>query len=206
MKLFLPVAILATLLSVCAQAQTRNVVSFDSDSTTVAQAKTGKETPGERKQQKAEQKRRQHQVDSLSNVFAIDAINRNEFVFIAEQVSFMHSGMIFDGLYKNSNFIVVQGNKAMIQYSLGGSAGANGMGGLTVSGIVSNKSVEIDKNGEAYIKLHVTGSRVNADVAITLYKQCNQASAIVTSTFGSGQVRFSGTIVPYKNTDFPFDQ
>ena len=155
---------------------------------------------------KEREKNTQERVDSLAHVMSMGAIMRDHFVLLATEVSVGTMGYVHSGLDKSSNFIVVQGEHAMVQCAMNNvEMGANGLGGLTVSGRVSNKRVTQDNDGNVSVSFHIFGSRVNADVWIELYKDCDYATAMVMAALSSDRISMSGRLLPYKYDDLHFD-
>lgn len=190
--------IIIMLLLLCPVARAQDDIYRDTDAVEQT-APAAKETSKERKER---EKRLQERVDSLAHVKSMGAIMRDHFVLLAEQVSLGNMGYVHSGLDKSTNFIVVQGERAMVQFALNdGSLGANGLGGLTVAGRVTNKRVTQDGDGGVMLTFHVMGSRVNADVSIQLYPDCDSASAMVMATFSSDRITMYGRLLPYNNPD-----
>jgi hypothetical protein len=101
-----------------------------------------------------------------------------------------------------TNFISVKGNRAVVQISPSNYAsGPNGLGGVTVDGMVSDYKVVTDKKGRVVMSMNVMGIGINAQVEITIYPGGNSAQATVYPNFNSNTVWLSGNIVPYANAD-----
>ena len=76
--------------------------------------------------------------------------------------------------------------------------GANGLGGITVDGIVTNVSVKTDKKGFVRYQMSVVGSGTSSWMAeIVLNPLDNKASVTVYPTYSSNRVTLSGELVPY---------
>lgn len=155
-----------------------------------------------KKEKKAIEKRKREIVDSLEHKEAIAAMQKGYYVLMADRI--MIKGRAYMSPTSNMNFILVQGDKAVIQLAANnGRSGLNGMGGITVEGNVTGlKGGEADKKGEITYSFGVTGPAVSAQVQITLYKDDNQAMAIVSPNFWSGTMTVYGKIVPYEGIDY----
>jgi hypothetical protein len=101
-----------------------------------------------------------------------------------------------------TNFISVKGNRAVVQISPSNFAsGPNGVGGVTVEGMISGQEVRTDKKGRIIFTMNVMGIGINAQVEIYMFPNSNQASATVYPNFNSNTVWLQGTIVPYENSN-----
>jgi len=154
-----------------------------------------------KKERKARIKKDHQIVDSVFHLKALHAIQNGYFVLQATQVrnSYGHYEM---GLNDNSNFLLMQGNKGIFQVAFNNiSAGANGLGGVTLHGRISKLDIRGDKKGNAIITYTMIGRNMNAYVTITLFKGSDQAIATIDPTFGHGQITLRGRLVPYQNDE-----
>jgi hypothetical protein len=100
-----------------------------------------------------------------------------------------------------TNFISVKGNRAVVQISPSDfAAGPNGVGGVTVDGMISGQEYRVGKKGFATYSFNVMGIGINAQVEIYLTPGTNQASATIYPNFNSNTVWLQGNIVPYENS------
>ena len=100
----------------------------------------------------------------------------------------------------STTFISVKGNRAVVQISPSNfSSGPNGLGGVTVDGMVSDYKVMTDNKGRIILSMNVMGIGINAQVEIYMYPGSNSAQATVYPNFNSNTVWLSGNIVPYEN-------
>lgn len=175
-----------------------NVVSY-SDDTVAVSSESVKLTKAQRK---AQEKRNKEIMDSLVHESAVAALKDGHYVLMAERL--MIKGRAFLNPTPNTNFILVQGDNAVIQLASNrGNAGLNGMGGITVQGKITGlKGGEPDKKGRISYSFSVTGPAISAQVHITLYKDSNKADAIVSPNFWSGNLNVYGQLVPYDTTDY----
>lgn len=144
-------------------------------------------------------------VDSVFHLKALHAIQNGYFVLQARQVRNSY-GQYEMGLNDNSNFLLMQGDKGIFQVAFNNmSAGANGLGGVTLHGRISKLDIKGDKKGNAIITYNMIGRRMNAYVTITLFKGSDQAVATIDPTLGRGQITLRGRLVPYRNDEIRID-
>lgn len=150
---------------------------------------------------KSEQNRELRELaDSLAGVQAFAAVRNQDFVLEADQVTFRNGMTTF--VNSNTNFISVKGKRAVVQISPSNFAsGPNGLGGVTVDGIISGQEVRTDSKGRTTFSMNVTGIGVNAQVEIYMFPGSNRASATVYPNFNSNTVWLEGSIVPYENAN-----
>ncbi len=137
--------------------------------------------------------------DSLASVQARASLQNQDFVLEAQSVQFRNGTTVF--VNSNTNFISVKGNRAVVQISPSNmAAGPNGVGGVTVDGIISGQQIRTDKKGRTTYSMNVAGIGINAQVEIYMFPGSNSASATVYPNFNSNTVWLQGNIVPYENS------
>lgn len=137
--------------------------------------------------------------DSIAGVQAKASILNQDFVLEADQVTFKNGSSVF--VNSNTTFISVKGNRAVVQVSPSNfSPGPNGVGGVTVDGMISGMQKMIDNKGGVNITFNVTGIGLNAQIQIYMYPGTNQATATVYPNFNSNTVWIQGDIVPYESS------
>lgn len=138
--------------------------------------------------------------DSLASVQARAALQNQDFVLEADNVTFKTGNTVF--VNSNTNFISVKGDRAVVQISPSNFAsGPNGVGGVTVDGMISGQKVTVGKNGRIIFSMNVMGIGINAQVEIYMFPDSNRASATVYPNFNSNTIWLEGEIVPYENSD-----
>ncbi len=138
--------------------------------------------------------------DSLASVQARAALKNQDFVLEANSVQFRNGGTVL--VNSNTNFISVKGNRAVVQISPSNfSSGPNGVGGVTVDGIISGQEIRTDKKGRITYSMNVTGIGINAQVEIYMIPGSNSAAATVYPNFNSNTVWLHGNIVPYESSN-----
>ena len=141
----------------------------------------------------------QELTDSIASVQAFAAVKNQDFVLEAQTVQFRNGATVF--VNDMTNFISVKGNRAVVQISPSNfAAGPNGVGGVTVDGMISGQEYRVGKNGYATYSFNVMGIGINAQVEIYLTPGTNQASATIYPNFNSNTVWLQGNIVPYENS------
>ncbi|MBO5808424.1 MAG: DUF4251 domain-containing protein [Bacteroidales bacterium] len=137
--------------------------------------------------------------DSIAFVQARAALQNQDFVLEADNVTFRNGSTVF--VNSTTNFISVKGNRAVVQISPSNMAsGPNGVGGVTVDGTISGQQIVTGKDGRITLSMSVMGIGINAQVEIYMHPGTNQASATVYPNFNSNTVWLNGTIVPYENS------
>ncbi len=138
--------------------------------------------------------------DSIAAVQARAALKNQDFVLEAERVQFRNGSTVF--VNSNTTFISVKGNHAVVQISPSNYAsGPNGVGGVTVEGVISGQEVKMDSKGRIAYSMNVTGIGINAQVEIYMNMNSSEASATVYPNFNSNTVWLQGKIVPYENSN-----
>jgi hypothetical protein len=138
--------------------------------------------------------------DSLASVQAAAAIKNQDFVLEANSVTFKNGANTF--VNSSTNFIAVKGNRAVVQISPSNFAsGPNGVGGVTVDGMITDRNITRDRKGNINYSMNVMGVGINAQVEIFMYPNTNGATATIYPNFNSNTVWIQGNIVPYENSN-----
>ena len=152
-------------------------------------------TFAETKEEKAERKRTEKiekaQEDSVNYIMAKKSLQKMSFVIMADEIGTNIRNVFVDD---NMNFIVSSPDKAMIQI-VPLFAGFNG---LNLKGSVTGHECEVNKKGDVFTTLDIFGSTVTARISITLYHGSNDARAMISPSFGRGDIVFKGKIFPLK--------
>ena len=137
--------------------------------------------------------------DSIASIQARAALKNQDFVLEIESITAKTGATLF--VNSTTNFISVKGNKAVVQISPSNFAsGPNGVGGVTVEGMISDQQVSKDKKGRISYSMSVMGIGINAQVEIYLSPDSNEASATIYPNFNSNTLWVEGNIVPYENS------
>lgn len=149
----------------------------------------------ERKLSREEQKVLQTKIDSIQYVEALAAVKDTAFTLEANQVVFKYGQRAY--VTSRTNFVKVENGKATVQVSFNiPVAGPNGMGGVTVEGMITRYVMKTDKKGTTYLTLDVTGAAISAQLNITMFKGRNQASVTIMPNFNSRRLTLEGIILP----------
>ena len=152
------------------------------------------------KARSAERREINELTDSIAGVQASATVQNRDFVLEADQVTFKNGNTVF--VNSSTTFISVKGDRAVVQISPSNfAAGPNGVGGVTVDGMISGMQKMVDKKGRTTVSFNVTGIGINAQIEIYMVPGTNRASATIYPNFNSNTVWVSGDIVPYENSD-----
>lgn len=152
-----------------------------------------------RKLTKQERKALRARIDSLLFAQAEGAIMDSMFVLEADEVVFKRGYTAH--VTSNTNFVAVEGDKAVVQVAFNVPwSGFNGLGGITVEGLVSKYETRTDKRGNLYVEMSVSGRGISAQVWITLMAGCNRATVTILPNFHSGRLTLNGVIVPEEDS------
>lgn len=184
-------------LAVCGNAQTSQVAATNDDEIRL-EVITPAEPIKESKQEIKEREQRLRDLqDDVAFAKASNSLRRGYFVLLADNIQ--TGGHRYSAINPNSNFILAQADDAIIQFAFfTGHPGANGLGGWTGKGVVRNKRIHYEDNGDVIVQYDLVGSKVYATVHITLFHNGNNAVAEVT---GGPQYRVYGKILPYRDKD-----
>ena len=138
--------------------------------------------------------------DSIAGIQAAAAVKNRDFVLEADQVTFKNGSTVF--VNSSTTFISLKGDRAVVQISPSNFAsGPNGVGGVTVDGMVSGMQTMVDKKGRRTLSFNVMRIGINAQIEIYMTPGTNRATATIYPNFNSNTVWVYGTIVPYENSD-----
>ena len=119
------------------------------------------------------------------------------FVLEAQQV-FNKIGDLFP-LSPSTNFVYLDGEKAIIQLSFNGLVGWNGVGGITIKGKIIKYKVDYsNKNKPIYILMTIQGNEGFHDITMWI-STSGQGEAQVVDSRGN-RLRFTGGIVSLEDT------
>ena len=134
----------------------------------------------DRKAARAAQKEYYRALDARMHDSAMKALQDSAFILKADKVTFRRGRIAY--VSSTTNFVSMEGERAVIQLAFPNLPwpGANGLGGITVDGIVTSVSVTSSWMAE-----------------IVLNPLDNKASVTVYPTYSSNRVTLSGELVPY---------
>lgn len=138
--------------------------------------------------------------DSIAGIQAAAAVRNQDFVLEVQQVTFKNGMTTF--VNTNTNFISVKGDRAVVQISPSNYAsGPNGLGGVTVDGMITNQQIKVDKRGGMTYSFNVMGVGINAQIDVYTTPGTNMATAVVYPNFNSNTIWLQGNLVPYDNSN-----
>lgn len=147
------------------------------------------------KESREQRKIEQEALDQLYFEEAEKAIQERKFILEADQVMFKWGTNAY--VSSNTNFVAVNGDEAVVQVAFNVPvSGFNGLGGVTVTGNVSNYQQRTDKKGNLYVTMDVMGTGISAMVSITLPNGTNRASVDISPNFNSNRFTLRGTLLP----------
>ena len=85
-----------------------------------------------------------------------------------------------DGSTRRCKVLEVNGDKAVVQSTPGISGGPNGMGGITLEGMVVDLRETVDKRGNLSLKFTIMSTGGSAEVELKLLTGGNSANATIT--------------------------
>lgn len=139
-----------------------------------------------------QQARAEAYADSIANNVAKLQLRRQKFVLTADRLTINNSPII--NVTDNTNFVVVDSLKGIVQISPRNFGGPNNMGGITVTGDISHYDIKEDKNGDVTVTYRLTAPVGTTDVRILLHRKSNRAEATVSATFNRGRSTLIGEI------------
>ncbi|MCM1293870.1 MAG: DUF4251 domain-containing protein [Bacteroides sp.] len=130
--------------------------------------------------------------DSVANNVAKLQLKHRKFVMTADRITINNSPLL--NVTDDTNFLLVDSIKGIIQISPRNFGGINNVGGITISGDVSSYKMEEDSHGNLTVTYRVSAPIGSSEVRIELYKGGNRAQATVNATFNRGRATLNGEI------------
>ena len=158
--------------------------------------KAEKEVTDAKKLKKEKEKQLEALRDSINFHNAVIGINEMNFVVEADRISFPNGVTV--NTDSNTNFISATNGKGMVQIAFPqyGFGGFNGLGGITVEGMITNIKTSTDKKGNVILKMSVMGTGISAQILITLLKTSNEVVATIDPNFNSNRLTVYGKLYP----------
>lgn len=132
--------------------------------------------------------------DSLRSAVALNALTNMDFVLEADRLVLKRGENVI--VQSEINFVSVKGDKAVIQVAPFSGPGANGVGGVTVEGNISDVELKTDRRGNTTLSMYVSGSVAACHLIVNLPKGGLTATARIDPTFSSNDITLVGGIVP----------
>lgn len=150
-----------------------------------------------KEERKVREKKLEELRDSIAFVEAKMAIDSSYFVITADRIM-LDNRINVMAPESSTNFILVQGDKAIVQLALSRAhPGLNGLGGITVDGTIGGRKIKTTKKGDIYYTFNVNGTGISAQVTITVYKNSNQSMVYISPNFHSNTLTVYGPLIPY---------
>lgn len=130
--------------------------------------------------------------DSVANNVAKLQLTHRKFVMTADRITINNSPLLT--VTDDTNFLVVDSLKGIIQISPRNFGGINNVGGITITGDISNYKMNEDSHGNLTVTYRVSAPIGSSEVRIELYKGGNRAQATVNATFNRGRATLNGEI------------
>lgn len=130
--------------------------------------------------------------DSVANNVAKLQLKYGKFVLTADRITLNNSPLLT--VTDDTNFLLVDSLKGIIQISPRNYGGPNNVGGITISGDVSNYKITEDKKGNLMLTYRITAPIGSSEVRIELYEGSNKAQATVNATFNRSRATLNGEI------------
>ena len=148
-----------------------------------------------KKSSKKEQRAAEREVAYVSALALLDA---RDFVLEGSKLSMPDGSSL--AVFSDVNYIMMKGDKAVVQVNPGISGGPNGMGGITLEGSVIDFQRTRDKRGNVKLKYTVMTTGGSAEVELTLMAGGDKANAIITPKLRSARVIMFGKLLATENS------
>ena len=172
--------------------------------TTLYAQSSAAERRAEKKAKRDAERARQRAEEQVQNEVSYDeavaALKANQFVLEAGQVMFRNGQTAF--VNSSTNFVLVNKQRGTVQTAFNTSyPGPNGIGGVTVDGMVSGVQVNTDKRGNVNYNFNIQGVGISAQVFITLTSGSNNATVNISPNFNGNNITLTGNLVPLSQSD-----
>lgn len=124
-----------------------------------------------KKQQRAEER-------EVAYISALALLDSRDFVLEANKLSMPDGSSL--AVFSDVNYLMMKGDKAVVQVNPGISGGPNGMGGITLEGRVVDLTKTTDKRGNVTLKYTVMSTGGSAEVELKLLSGGDKANATIT--------------------------
>lgn len=148
-----------------------------------------------KKSSKKEQRAAEREVAYVSALALLDA---RDFVLEGNKLSMPDGSSL--AVFSDVNYIMMKGDKAVVQVNPGISGGPNGMGGITLEGSVIDFQRTRDKRGNVKLKYTVMTTGGSAEVELTLMAGGDKANATITPKLRSARVIMFGKLLATENS------
>ena len=157
------------------------------------------EGKGSKKSSKKEQRAIENEIAFQS---ALGLVKSRHFVMEATKLSMPDGSSL--AVFSDVNYVMMKGDRAVVQSTPGISGGPNGMGGITLEGMVVDLRETVDKRGNLSLKFTVMSTGGSAEVELKLLTGGNSANATITPKMRTSNrvIMFGRIIDPEKSKVF----
>lgn len=150
------------------------------------------------RQRSAAERSQEREINAAKGRSGSNALEARSFVFETESISFNNGPTLF--VNSHVNFISLNDSRAVVQISPSNFApGDNGVGGITVDGMPTDLSYDVDDKGKITFSMSVMGRNINASVIIDMVEGSDVAHATIKPNFGANRtIWMKGKVVPYE--------
>ncbi len=134
--------------------------------------------------------------DSARYAATVETIKNMDFVLEADRLVLKRGENVL--VQSDINFVAVKGDRAVIQVAPFSGPGANGVGGVTVDGNISDVELRTDRRGNLTLSMYVSGSVAACSLTVVLPKGGFTATARINPTYSGNDISLVGEIVPTK--------
>ena len=133
----------------------------------------------EGKSSKKSSKKEQRAIENeIAFQSALGLVRSRNFVMEATKLSMPNGSSL--AVFSDVNYVMMKGDKAVVQSTPGVSGGPNGMGGITLEGMVVDLRETVDKRGNLSLKFTIMSTGGSAEVELKLLTGGNSANATIT--------------------------
>lgn len=152
----------------------------------------------EPKSKKGDKKAQRALAQQQAHDNALALINLRDFVMEANKVSLPDGSNV--AVFSDVNYLMMRGDKAVVQVNPGISGGQNGMGGITLEGRVVDLTQTTDKRGNVTLKYTAMSTSGSAEVELLLLAGGDKANATITPKMRSSRVIMFGKLLAPENS------
>lgn len=145
-------------------------------------------------QSRQDRKAMQAAEDSVRFAATVETMKNMDFVLEADRLVLSRGQNVL--VNSMTNFVSVKGDRAVIQVAPFNGPGANGVGGVTVDGTVSDLQYRVSKKGNVTLSMYVSGAVASCKVTFSLPKGGTTATVRIDPNYSSNDISLVGRIVP----------
>ncbi len=152
-------------------------------------------------EERAANKARQAMLDSVAHNLSVERLDALDFIIPAKTLQ-IDNGRVNTFPNDVTNFISAHDGKGMIQLASmrGNRLGANGMGGITLEGVISLNRRTSDKKGNHTWEYSLGTTLGMCQILVNLPSGGDRVSVNVRGAFSSGSYTITGQVRPYNRS------